>query len=281
MNYTHASTNIGLVSILSLILVISVCVGQSSAQEHAVISFAPSKPLINLHEPVFVALSVKNGLSEEVQIDLGFNRKSKFDIMITDPNASRVKVPRLGEEGFGIDGKILVQPGKTYVQILLLDGWYEFAKSGTYQVEISLVNQLRIQSGAPVNAKTSGKFTLQVGPRDVYKLTKVCEELTRMAVDPAASAEKATEAAAALAYVRDPVAVPFLAELLDDGPFSKPYAIYGLGRIGDIEAVETLIGALKIEDLELRSLIRRALREIETRSNDPMLKKRIVNAIDR
>ena len=69
--------------------------------EEITFSFTLSVSNITLYEPVFVDLSVHNGLSESISFDLGHNRKSNFEFSITEPDGAIVRPPRLSEEGLG------------------------------------------------------------------------------------------------------------------------------------------------------------------------------------
>lgn len=245
---------------------------------YVVVAFAITKLRITLHEPIFVDFSIHNGLAEEIRFDLGFNRKSKFQFTIIEPDGSRRRIQRLGEEGLGLIGRISLEAHGNYRQQLLLNEWYEFTSPGTFEIEAALVDSLQTGSGAPIESNAAQRLTLRIDARNPKVLSQVCKQLAKAATE-SPSASSATEAALALSYVHDPFAVPYLAELLEDGPFVKPYAIQGLGRIADPRAVDILINAVKTQGPDLRSLAYYTLRQVETQVKDPELKSRIADAL--
>jgi hypothetical protein len=105
---------------------------------------------------------------------------------------------------------------------------------------------------------------LQITPRDAEHLKSVCEQLTKKAGEE--DAEEASNAAFALSYINDPVAVPYLGRTLKETAFGKEDAVKGLVRIGNAEAVRVLTSNSKAQDPELTVQIRNALKEIRSRS---------------
>ena len=82
------------------------------------------------------------------------------------------------------------------------------------------------------------------------------------------------DAARALSYVNDSVAVPYLKAMLS-APGEDWYAIDGLARIGDASAAEALISQSHHPDLPTRGLIINSLARIEAGTQDATLKQRI------
>jgi HEAT repeat protein len=104
-------------------------------------------------------------------------------------------------------------------------------------------------------------------------------------VNASATSAAAIEAAETLSYVRDPVAVPYLARLLDNGKNVEWLAVYGLERVADISAVDALISQLNSRATETNSratetrmLALAALRRIEETTSDPTIRQRIEGA---
>jgi HEAT repeat protein len=77
--------------------------------------------------------------------------------------------------------------------------------------------------------------------------------------------EGQADAALALSYVGDPVAVPFLRELLTAVPRVDAIVIEGLRRIGSPEALAVLDEATRSPDPHRAALARDAIRRIPTR----------------
>jgi hypothetical protein len=91
---------------------------------------------------------------------------------------------------------------------------------------------------------------------------------------------EATETALALSHIRDPVTVPYLEKALIERRRVWPYAIPGLARIANAEAIEVLISIMKEQNPESgSSLARFVLYEVKEKIQDFGLKKRIGMAL--
>jgi HEAT repeat protein len=64
------------------------------------------------------------------------------------------------------------------------------------------------------------------------------------------------EAASALSYIQDPLAVASLVRVLQNGSLVEHYAVDGLGRIGGPEAIAALLAAQDHPDEEVRAAVR-------------------------
>jgi HEAT repeat protein len=104
---------------------------------------------------------------------------------------------------------------------------------------------------------------LNVASRNPNRLDEVCRGLADTASQ-ASDYQSASEAAHALSYVRDPIAVPHLARVLRESKQVKEGAIPGLVRIGNAEAVKVLTENLNAQDADLKALIIGGLKEIKT-----------------
>jgi hypothetical protein len=232
-----------------------------------------------LCEPVFVDLSVHNGLSERISFDLGHNRKSNFEFSITEPDGAIVRPPRLSEDGLGRLGKISLEPDEKYTQRLLANEWYQFVEPGDYGIEIKLANLIVTQSGSMVEPEPSRPLALHIHPRHPKQLDQVCQNLSRIAIE-SSDVEVAAEAALALSYVCDPIAVPYLEKALREGRSAWQYAIPGLARIGNAEAMGILISTMKLQDPESgAALARFVLEELKAKVQEPSLKEKIERAL--
>jgi hypothetical protein len=119
--------------------------------------------------------------------------------------------------------------GERYQQQIVITEWIEFAEVGQYN--LSVTYQGRVQPG--VVASRHHTLSIRVLPRDVGRLQQRCADLLREASD--AQSDEARIAAAALASVRDSVAVPFLVALAERD-YWVGIAVGGLERIGSSEA---------------------------------------------
>ena len=242
------------------------------------VSFSAEHSSVTLHEPDYILLSIRNGLSEPIEFDLGLNKKIRFEFSIIDPDGKKIRIPRLKQEGHGLSGKLSLASMGIYTQRLLLNEWYQFLSPGTYTVKASLDVTFRRASGLPVGSNLSGSMSQHILLRDEEQLRRVCVDLTSEALG-APSLQRRRDAAFALDYVLDPVAVPFLGQVLADGRVVQAYGAVGLSRIGNEEAIGILISNLNVKDPELLSVIVLELRQVEGRTRDQGLRDRIKTAL--
>jgi hypothetical protein len=244
------------------------------AKEPLVLSLELAQPTATLNEPVFATLSTTNQLPEEVSLDLGSDRKGNLAFTITDPGGRRVPLPRKIQEGMSRIGRMTLRPGETYKQKILLDEWYSFEAPGTYSIEVTLASPAQTTIGKIITVLPSKPVSIRIVPRDPARLKDVCEKLAKTAIE-ATDVQTAMEAAAALSYVRDPIAVPFLESVLKEAKLVRAYALTGLARIANGEAVRALIAATREEDPELRAQAMYALSQAKARVQDEALKRQI------
>jgi PBS lyase HEAT-like repeat len=209
------------------------------------------EPVVTLGEPVFADLWVHNRLSEPVDVDLGWDKKGNIRLHVVDPAGGRLQLQlqRPAEGGMWFPGVMKVGPESKIQQRLLLNEWVSFPSVGRYIVELALGAPARDRSGAWVATAGAAPVSLEVSPRDEATLRRVCEEL----VQPALSfdVKTATEAAAALSYIQDPVALPYLKRVLLGGGPGADFAIEGLARNASERAIEVLVGAFdSLKDFE-------------------------------
>ncbi len=182
------------------------------------ISFSPSVTQLTLSEPVILNLTIYNGLSRPIKVNLGKDFKENFLISVTRPDGSFFHAPQIKREGIGLIGIASIAPGQTY-------------------------NPLA---------------------KDIASAT---------------SYQRAAEAALALSYVRDPVAVPYLERALRSGHLVERMAVEGLEQIGNREAVQVLVSSLQTRAGDTAILARSALERIESNTQDPAIKKAIKRAL--
>lgn len=248
------------------------------------VSYSLINDQLTLHEPIIVAFVVKNNLSRQINLDLGENHKGGFSLTVTRPNGARIKLPRYIPESLYIAGKLSLEPGQTYEHKLLLNEWDDFGEVGKYEVEISLDNPILVAGGGQVKTSTKGVLSLEIGPRNPAVLMQRCAELADQ-VEQASSYVEAMEPTLVLSYVKDEVAVPYLARVLEARKLPDGYkiperiAIEGLGRIATDEAIDILISLLQSPSVDIILWAGQTLGHIERESSDPTLKEKIKRAV--
>jgi len=225
-------------------------------------SFDLQSSTLTLHEPVFVRFTLRNVSTDVVHVDLGKHRRAGFQFLVTRPDGSVMRVPVANGAGFGEQGRFDLGPGETYVQNLLVNQWYQFAVPGRYKIRVGLLRPLRTESGRTLEASPSGQLSLWVRPRDPGRLEKVCASLAHLA-STAPNAQRAWDAAVALSYVDDPVAVRHLADLAGRRGFQW-VAVDGLARVAKTEGLQAVTSRLTSKQGRLIPLIEAKLRNIES-----------------
>jgi hypothetical protein len=244
----------------------------ASAQDGVTQSFRLVHDRVTLHEPVLVEFALANGSSQGIETDLGFNRKQNFSLTITTPDRRKFTASPIAAEGFGATGQISVRPGETYRQVLLLNERYNFEAPGDYAIDARLTGAIKTVEKKPVVAAAPLEMRLTILPRDAPRLTEVCGSLAETAIHGSTYVE-ARDAALALSYVRDPVAVPFLARTLRESKLVRSEAADGLARIATPEAVEVLNASANSSDSELNAIARSALAVIDRKNKEGDIRK--------
>jgi hypothetical protein len=250
---------------LGTIFVLSLEGRATGPPDRVAVSFSLEEASVTLHEPVLLDFSVRNSSTEAIKFDLGFDAKEGFRFSVGVRGGAMVKLPPYSRGGLGVGGKRTIGPGEAYIQPLLFNEVYAFAKSGEYVIAAALVARIQTESGRYLERPGEVLLNLHVGDRDPQRLAQVCEHLTQVATK-GGDYRSARAASFALRYVLDPVAVPYLAKVVKDGDSGvRGFAVTGLARIGTREAVEVLESALgATNDPTLRSQINAALWEIKT-----------------
>jgi hypothetical protein len=231
-----------------------------------------------LHEPVILTFEIVNKSQNPVQTDLGKDRKENFKIAVTPPTGDTMHLPQLRRSGFGRLGDVVVPPGETYSQNLLLNELYSFTDTGLYEIEIELAGPA-ITNYATVGGQPVFHMRLEIQPRSAEVLASRCEDLAS-GIESSTSYERSAERALALSYINDPVAVPYLQRALVANKLVEPVAITGLGRIATADAARALSPALKMNINHASALAKAALLRMEGQTADPEVKQEIHRVLD-
>jgi hypothetical protein len=214
--------------------------------------FSLASATTTLHEPVMAQFSVFNPLGEAVSFDLGKDSTSNFVVAVTGPDG-KTTIKQLDSAGLGLDGRTSLGTGESFSTNLLLNQWSDFSTVGDYRIQITLNGSIASPSGEVLASQPSQMLYLHVGPRDAQRLGQIAAGLADAAIH-APTIDERMAAAQTLSYLGDPVAVPQLIRVLNQGTFVEQYAVQGLGRIGTAQSVTALWGALTHPDPDIRSL---------------------------
>jgi hypothetical protein len=251
------------------------------ARDNFVISYRLGAETVTLHEPVYLYFELRNNAPGTLTMDLGSDRKGSFEVSFTGPSGTQGKLLRLTKNGLSAPRRISVNPGGTFNETLLLNEWIDFANPGNYQIEVRLSSNTSAPSGANVGNFQGQVEILQANPR---RLKKVCESLTQQ-VETAPGVEEAEDPASALSFITDPIAVPYLERVLHapgPGALVGDFAVRGLAKIGNDEAIQALVSALDMTDVPTTSIPAwTSLAQLLNQSDDPASRAIIQDALNR
>jgi hypothetical protein len=225
----------------------------------------PSAP-VGVNEPIFAALTLNNPTAEGIAVDLGLNGTSNLALTISTP-IGEVITRVLDQGSVGLPGRVSLAPGGSFVEKLLLNEWYDFPQPRTYQIKITLLDDSADPAAVAAN-QPSTEFSVQVGPRDPAEVTRLAQQLADTAIG-GATLEDKMEAAKTLSYVLDPLAVRSLVRVLQQSPIVAHYAVDGLGRIRNPEAIDALTAARDYLNEEIRTAVRYTLAVIQGQTSAP------------
>lgn len=240
------------------------------------VTFRLKDRVITLHEPVLLLFKVHNASAQETVLDLGVAKTEFFHFSLKKPQGPTIQNEPPYTEGLHPSGRVVISAGGDYEQALVLNQWFQLDSIGQY----SLTAQLNIPTVADgtdgVNAEEQ-HIAFEIQERNPERLEKTCSDLAEE-VNLAANAHDAQEPALLLSYVDDPIAIPYLSQLLNAHKLVEKAGVSGLERIGTKDSVKVLISALNSEYGETSDLAREALKRILRNSSDPILKQTIRSA---
>ena len=259
----------------------AVCPATVKAQARDTLTSFSLANQITLNEPVILYVTLENASADIVKVDLGANRVGAFRLAVTNPKGERLQLKPFSRptEGMVLVGPIELQAGQSYVGRILLNRWFDFSGLGDYFVEAQLENP---SDSGHRRATGQRKFhaRLRVVARDPEQLRATCEILGQEVIS-STSVEEALDAAVALSYVNDSVAVPFLQQILESGKTVELSAIQGLRNVGNAEAVRVLIAATKLkrDGGEIAEMARSALLSLKAETSNPGIRQQIELAL--
>src|SRR5208337_1877153 len=185
---------------------------EALAHDRVLVKIFLQTPRVSLHEPVLVTLQIRNNGQSPAEVDLGRDRKENFLVAITLPTGEKIQPPQLRRSGFTRIGEVEVGVGDEYSQSIVLNEWYDFRDTGLYEIEVKLAKPAMV-NGEVAGGERSLHQQLEIEPRNPQRLTMTCKDLVA-GIEGSTSYESMVVDAVALSYVNDPVAVPYLQEIL-------------------------------------------------------------------
>lgn len=233
---------------------------------------------VSLHEPIFLTLSITNDGNTKFSIDLGQDRKQAIQLSITPPKGAVVSASLPIHGGVARWGVINIDPGRTYEQTVALDQWYPFDGPGQYKISVRIMPT----PPGPISLQTWVALPIvTILPEDPQRLTKACVEL-RDRIESTTSFDDEKEAALALTYVNDPIAVPYLQEVaMLRGGMLAPVVVKGLAKIDENAGTAALISLAGQQNNIVRAVARSALAEVLREAKDPSVRDQIKQVLEK
>jgi hypothetical protein len=215
---------------------LSARVVSSDQRDDIKVSYSATSPTFSLHEPVLVELRIRNDGIRTVIANLGAEYKSSFRMTVTTPDGRRTG-PLLWEHqwGFAVSGRIHIGRGEEQARRLLMNEWYSFNEPGVYQLEFDILDAFSTEDGTPVDAVVRGGLKVEVATRDEGRLRAACRSFAADAEN-AVAAQTRLDAARAMTFMTDPVAVPCVRSVLSHTTWVDAVLIPGLAKIQTDEA---------------------------------------------
>lgn len=236
---------------------------------------------ITVNEPVVLLFSVHNGLSRPVTLTLGAEKTQFFRFSLRTPDGRTLQNSRNPGDYVSIvtfgSSKITVEPGADYQQPIWLNEWFSFGSVGTYVLTGQLSSGIETPEEAvlPPQDKTA---RLELKARNPARLENVCATLAKQ-VEENPNVEGWQFPARSLSSIDDPIAVPYLAQVLATNSSTSYLVIPALEGIGNDEAVNTLLSALRDKSGDVALKARQSLTRMQDRIETPGLKAKIREAL--
>src|SRR5262249_48342702 len=156
---------------------------------------------------------------------------------IVEPSGVVSRRPTLEPSGVHRIGEVPLEPGARYTRDFVIDEWYDFEQVGKYEIRGSLRFPIKAEghSGLPPGEVSQ---SVMIEPPNELALRRRSAELAGRALSPADfPGESDVDAARALSFIRDPVAVSYLIQTLASPRlYVRSIALRGIARFSTIEA---------------------------------------------
>jgi hypothetical protein len=238
---------------------------------------------------VILKLSIQNTTRDSTVLDLGDDFRGGLLVTIITPAGTVLHRPPIDADGLAAVGRVQIQPGGVYKRKYAVNEWFDFDSPGTYGIGISLRFAITVGHRS-VSLPRQTFQTITIDARDEAALRRRCETLlapaakirdllaaniyARLGVD---LVEDADQAMRALSFVRDPVAIPYLAQAIT-WPIVDFSAVRSLDKFSTPEAVAALISYAKGNPGSssfVRGMLLRKAKEVQ----DPTLQKQISDGL--
>lgn len=239
-----------------------------------------SKTQIPLHGVIIANVSITNNGSAKASVDLGADKEGAFTLDIEAPDGTRKHVSRKPlqyADSMAGPGNVEIDPGSTYNQELVLNEWYQFEITGTYQLTIKMKAYILPARSEVLESQCSE--TVLIEPSDPVQLVKSAQQLLETIKD-ARTYDESKIAALKLSAMQDPSVVEYLIQAADAKPWVAPILIDALRKIGNGDAIDGLVHLGTSTDSDTHMLSVATLRRMNSTETDPTLREKITSGLE-
>ena len=268
-------------------LIIAAALGVQPVAVQAVELQLAGAEQFSLNEPIVVRLSFANPSEESTYFHTNQegSRSTKIRVVTSDGKVSLIGYDDLERDCLECLEAAAPNPlagGETYAVRLVLNRWYPFGERGCYEVSALLeraavVDLFEDESKVVIGENgirgvhlseedahwlaqpvaSSNSIRVCIGPRDEERLARRARQIVDSVL-----ARGNPQEAVALAYMVDPVAIPHLEVLVQQGGPIGQEAVQGLRRIGSSAAVDALDRSIGRSEPHMDMVIAGILRTI-------------------
>jgi hypothetical protein len=258
------------IKIALTVILLTAAPGPAELRSPVSASLAAREKEIVVGQPPVVILAL--AATAPTIIDLGGNKIGNLEFTFTDPSG-RVTTARLETPEFAIVGKIPIEAGRQYRQVINIASIMPSRRVGRYSVGVKVLDAANpsvvLASAVPV--------TINVEPGSKTKLRAICDGL-KLQIEKTSSDER-SEFASELSSIHDPVAVGDIRALLGRGLGIDDELIVALEKIGDSGAIDALKDSLANADPDTVRVAQSALAYIQRTAESEALRTRAREAL--
>jgi hypothetical protein len=171
-------------------------------------------------------------------MEMGYDRIGSFEFQLTSPDGHRDVARPTPHEGGATVGSFALAARELFARKIVLDNWLNFSAEGAYALEVRFDGAIRpVSPAVTVDAVRVWRFAIRVLPRNDVRLEEKCKEF--LAGIRVCCSQATTDAREELAWVRDPVAVPYLEKAIAELLYVQFFNT--LVKIGTPEVKEALL----------------------------------------
>lgn len=238
--------------------------GQSMAEPSGVrISYAMANSALSLGEPVAVTVRVENLGNSSVAIDAGADGSGAFAWSVSRDGGPAMEYPYKPHPDVTFFPKLDI-PAKSSIEYeLILNERTEFQQAGRYIVTVRHL---------PTQAE--GTLSVLISNHDAGRISERCRQIVEQ-LGNEGDAMKKDILLRRLAFVRDPVVVPYLIRAANYARFPNDWAAHPLSKFDTPYAIEEMLNILGRTKGATHELVRSFVAAQSLRAPDAAVRNRL------